>query len=227
VKSSNGDTRVGTAAGDLRVSAANGGIAGDVAKAGLGAKSANGDVRLGEAVRGSVVLETHAGDVEVGIREGTAAYPDVRSPAGRVLNGSTRPMRRTVRRDRRGARANVDRRRRHPAGVTDGRGAGSGAPGPPVAVLARADLEEGEGDRQHGADADEHDRDRVGRRLAAAGREHDEARDDEDDGGDDAARAHGEALPGGRVRDERCDPRRSPATWRAATSSELGGPARA
>jgi hypothetical protein len=86
VRSSNGDTWVGTAGGDLRVRAANGGIAVDVAKAGLGAKSANGDVRLGEAVRGSVVLETHAGDVEVGIREGTAAYLDVRSVAGRVLN---------------------------------------------------------------------------------------------------------------------------------------------
>jgi DUF4097 and DUF4098 domain-containing protein YvlB len=72
-----------------------------VAKAGLGAKSANGDVRLGEAVRGSVVLETHAGDVEVGIREGTAAYLDVRSVAGRVLNeldaaGAPEPSAETV-----------------------------------------------------------------------------------------------------------------------------------
>jgi len=86
IKSSNGDTWVGTAGGDLRVSAANGSIAIDRAHASLGAKSAEGDVRLGEAVRGSVVLETHVGDVEVGIREGTAAYLDVSAAAGRVRN---------------------------------------------------------------------------------------------------------------------------------------------
>ena len=50
------------------------------------AKSANGDVRLGEAVRGSVVLETKLGDLEVGIPEGTAAWLDVRATAGRVHN---------------------------------------------------------------------------------------------------------------------------------------------
>ena len=86
VKNSNGDTWVGEAGGDLRVSAANGDIAVDVARASLVAKSANGDVRLGEAVRGSVVLETGLGDVEVGIREGTAAWLDVRASAGKVHN---------------------------------------------------------------------------------------------------------------------------------------------
>ena len=58
IKNSNGDTWVGVAGGDLRVSAANGNIAVDLAHAGVVAKSANGDVRLGEVVRGSVVLET-------------------------------------------------------------------------------------------------------------------------------------------------------------------------
>ena len=86
IKNSNGDTWVGEAAGDLRISAANGSIAVDVAQASLVAKSSNGDVRLGEAVRGSVVLETRLGDLEVGIREGTAAWIDVRSTAGKVHN---------------------------------------------------------------------------------------------------------------------------------------------
>jgi Putative adhesin len=86
IKSSNGDTWVGEAGGDLRIKAANGSIAVDLARATVGAKSANGDVRLGEAVRDSVVLETHLGDVEVGIRDGTAAWLDVRAAAGRVLN---------------------------------------------------------------------------------------------------------------------------------------------
>jgi hypothetical protein len=86
VKNSNGDTWIGLASGELRVSAANGNIAVDAAEAGLVAKSSNGDVRLGEAVRRSVVLETKLGDVEVGIRDGTAAWLDVRSAAGRVHN---------------------------------------------------------------------------------------------------------------------------------------------
>jgi DUF4097 and DUF4098 domain-containing protein YvlB len=86
IKNSNGDTWVGVAGGDLRIKAANGSIAVDLARATLGAKSANGDVRVGEAVRDSVVLETHLGDVEVGIRDGTAAWLDVRAAAGKVLN---------------------------------------------------------------------------------------------------------------------------------------------
>jgi Putative adhesin len=86
IKSSNGDTWIGVAGGDLRVNAANGNIAVDLAQATVGAKSANGDVRLGEVVRGSVVLETRLGDLEVGIREGTAAWLDVRSTAGKVHN---------------------------------------------------------------------------------------------------------------------------------------------
>jgi hypothetical protein len=86
IRNSNGDTWVGVAGGDLRIKAANGSIAVDLAQSTVTAKSANGDVRLGEAVRGSVVLETSLGDVEVGIREGTAAWLDVRAGAGRVHN---------------------------------------------------------------------------------------------------------------------------------------------
>jgi hypothetical protein len=86
VKNSNGDTWVGAARGDLRVSAANGSIAIDLAHASVGAKSANGDVRLGEVERGSVMLETKLGDLEVGIREGTAAWLDVSAAAGKVHN---------------------------------------------------------------------------------------------------------------------------------------------
>jgi Putative adhesin len=86
IKNSNGDTWVGLAGGDLRVKAANGDIAVDEAHASVGAKSANGDVRLGEVLRGAVVLETQIGDLEVGIREGTAAYLDVRASAGAVHN---------------------------------------------------------------------------------------------------------------------------------------------
>jgi hypothetical protein len=86
IKNSNRDTWVGVARGELRIKAANGSIAVDVAHANVGAKSANGDVRLGEVVRGTVVLETKIGDLEVGIREGTAAWLDVSSRFGHVRN---------------------------------------------------------------------------------------------------------------------------------------------
>ena len=86
IKNSNGATWIGVAGGDLRASAANGSIAVDRANATVVAKSSNGDVRVGEAVRGTVVLETQIGDLEVGIREGTPAYLDVRSSAGKVYN---------------------------------------------------------------------------------------------------------------------------------------------
>lgn len=86
IKNSNGDTWIGAAGGDLRVNAANGSIAVDIAHASVVAKSANGDVRLGDVTRGSVVLETHIGDLEVGIRDGTAAWLDVRAKAGKVHN---------------------------------------------------------------------------------------------------------------------------------------------
>jgi hypothetical protein len=86
ITTAKGDTWVGAAGGDLRVKAAAGSIAVDAAEASVGAKSAYGDVRLGQVGRGSVVLETHAGDVEVGIPEGTAAWLEASSAAGRVHN---------------------------------------------------------------------------------------------------------------------------------------------
>lgn len=86
IKNSNGDTWVGVANGDLRLKAANGNIAVDLAHATVGAKCANGDIRLSDVARGSVVLETRVGDLEVGIREGTAAWLDVSATAGRLHN---------------------------------------------------------------------------------------------------------------------------------------------
>jgi putative adhesin len=86
IKNSNGDTWVGSVAGDLRVQAANGSIAVDHAGASVVAKSSNGDVRLGSVARGSVVLETSLGDLEVGIPDGVPAYLDARAVAGRVQN---------------------------------------------------------------------------------------------------------------------------------------------
>ncbi|MFI9010509.1 DUF4097 family beta strand repeat-containing protein [Actinosynnema sp. NPDC053489] len=86
VKNSNGATRIGEVTGDVRVSGANGDILVGHAAGDLTAKTSMGDIRVAEVVRGSVVLHTRAGELEIGIREGTAAWLDVRSVAGRVRN---------------------------------------------------------------------------------------------------------------------------------------------
>lgn len=85
-KNLNGDTWVGEITGDFRCRSANGNIAVDRAQASLVAKTANGDVRFRDVARGSAVLESAFGELEVGIREGTSALLDVRSGFGTVDN---------------------------------------------------------------------------------------------------------------------------------------------
>ncbi len=84
IKDGNGDTRDGEVTGDRRVTAANGDVVVDRAGASVVVKTANGSVRVGEVVRGSVVLETALGELEVGIRQGNAAWLDASSGCGRV-----------------------------------------------------------------------------------------------------------------------------------------------
>lgn len=86
LRNSNGATRVGSVDGDLRVKAANGAIEVGRATGNVVAKSANGDVSVDHVGRGAVVLETHVGDVQVGIPVGTAAWLDLDATAGRVDN---------------------------------------------------------------------------------------------------------------------------------------------
>jgi Putative adhesin len=86
LKNSNGDTWIGEVSGTARVSAANGDIAIDVARAGVRAKTANGAVRLGEVAAGDAVAQTAAGDLEVGVRDGVAAWLDLHTAFGHVRN---------------------------------------------------------------------------------------------------------------------------------------------
>jgi hypothetical protein len=86
LKNSNGETRVGEVTGDLRVNTANGDILVDLAHTGVLAKTAAGDIRVGEVVRDRVVLETAVGEIEVGIREGSAAWLELNSLTGTVRN---------------------------------------------------------------------------------------------------------------------------------------------
>lgn len=94
VKNSNGNTAIDAATGDVRVRAANGSISVDRAGAGVDAKTSNGSIRLGAVARGSVVLGTAMGDLEIGIAEGTAAWLEVNTGFGHVrnlLDNATRP----------------------------------------------------------------------------------------------------------------------------------------
>lgn len=84
VMSANGDIAIGDVTGDLRLSTANGDISVERAHATVAAKTANGDVRIGEVVRGAVALESASGALEIGVREGTAAWLDVRTHSGTV-----------------------------------------------------------------------------------------------------------------------------------------------
>jgi DUF4097 and DUF4098 domain-containing protein YvlB len=83
-KTSSGDVAVGEVTGDLRLNTAYGDITVDRALATVVAKTAYGSVRIGEVSRGSVMLATGFGDMEVGIADGTAAWLDVSSGFGSV-----------------------------------------------------------------------------------------------------------------------------------------------
>ncbi|GHI82715.1 DUF4097 family beta strand repeat-containing protein [Streptomyces xanthophaeus] len=89
LKNSHGTTTVGATTGELRVSGANGDI--EIRRAGdsVTATTAHGALRVGEVTRGSVQLETSYGSIEVGVREGTAAWLDVSSGSGQVRNTLT------------------------------------------------------------------------------------------------------------------------------------------
>jgi len=86
IKNLNGVTWIGEVKGDLRCNAANGDITIERALGAVAAKTANGAVRIGEVVHGTIELGTSYGELEVGIRKGTAALLDVRSQFGSVRN---------------------------------------------------------------------------------------------------------------------------------------------
>ena len=89
VKNINGDTLIGKVAGPLRCTGANGDIVVNQAHESVVAKTANGNIRIHTVGQGAVSLHTAAGELEVGIPEGTAAMLDVKSSFGKVRNGLT------------------------------------------------------------------------------------------------------------------------------------------
>jgi DUF4097 and DUF4098 domain-containing protein YvlB len=89
VKNSNGTTVIGAARGPLKLRSANGDITVQATTDDVEAKTANGTIRVLEAERGSLTLETAMGEIEVGVRDGTAAWLDIKTKFGRVRNEMT------------------------------------------------------------------------------------------------------------------------------------------
>ncbi|WP_282692342.1 DUF4097 family beta strand repeat-containing protein [Streptomyces sp. CC208A] len=89
LKNSHGTTTVGAVTGELRVSGAHGDITVGRAENSVVATTAHGTVSIGEVARGTVRLETNYGAIDVGVREGTAAWLDATSGSGQVRNGLT------------------------------------------------------------------------------------------------------------------------------------------
>jgi hypothetical protein len=87
VKNLNGRTWISRVGGDVRVKSANGAVTIEEAHRNVTVKTANGDIRLGQVARGSATMETAAGRVEIGIREGTAAWIDANTRFGQIHNG--------------------------------------------------------------------------------------------------------------------------------------------
>jgi hypothetical protein len=86
VKNSNGDSTIRDVTGDLQVKAANGSITVERPRGSVTAKTSNGSIRIGDASRGTLQLETSAGELEVGIHPGSTAYLDVHTKSGTFEN---------------------------------------------------------------------------------------------------------------------------------------------
>jgi DUF4097 and DUF4098 domain-containing protein YvlB len=86
VTASNGTIRLGVVTGPLTVKATNGPVSVDRALSDVTVANSNGEVRIGEVVRGKVNAASKNGRVEVGVREGSAAWLELNTGVGRVYN---------------------------------------------------------------------------------------------------------------------------------------------
>jgi putative adhesin len=86
ISTSSGKVQIGEVEGTAVIRSSNGAISVDRAGAGVDAKTSNGGIRLGEVARGSIVLGTPAGDLEIGVAEGTAAWLEMSTGHGDVYN---------------------------------------------------------------------------------------------------------------------------------------------
>ncbi|WP_049561671.1 DUF4097 family beta strand repeat-containing protein [Nonomuraea sp. SBT364] len=84
VKTAHGEIRLREVTGELRLSSAHGDSVVDRALGDIAVKTAYGSVRIGDVASGSVVMETTGGGLELGVREGSAAWLDLSSKYGTV-----------------------------------------------------------------------------------------------------------------------------------------------
>ncbi|WP_051944021.1 DUF4097 family beta strand repeat-containing protein [Streptacidiphilus rugosus] len=86
VSAGNGKLRVGLVTGPANLKAANGSVHVDRALADITAVNSNGEVVIGEVVRGKVNATSKNGGVEIGVREGSAAWLELSTQVGHVYN---------------------------------------------------------------------------------------------------------------------------------------------
>jgi hypothetical protein len=89
VSTSNGKLQLGVVTGPANVKCSNGSVSVDRALSDITAESSNGEVRIDEVVRGKVTAMSKNGSVEVGVREGSAAWLELNTGVGRVYNELT------------------------------------------------------------------------------------------------------------------------------------------
>jgi DUF4097 and DUF4098 domain-containing protein YvlB len=89
VSSSNGTIRIGVVTGPANVKVSNGALFVDRALSDITAANANGEVRIGEVVRGKVNATSKNGRVDVGVRDGSTAWLELNTTVGCVYNELT------------------------------------------------------------------------------------------------------------------------------------------
>jgi DUF4097 and DUF4098 domain-containing protein YvlB len=86
VEAASGAVELGDVSGDLRIVSASGRISVGRSASSVDVRSAAGRGELGELVQGRASVTTKAGDIVLGIARGTAAWLDLTSTVGRVIN---------------------------------------------------------------------------------------------------------------------------------------------
>ncbi|WP_042372759.1 DUF4097 family beta strand repeat-containing protein [Streptacidiphilus neutrinimicus] len=86
VDNDNGKVQIAVVTGAATVKCANGSVNVERALSDITATSSNGEVRIGEVVRGKVSATSKNGGVEVGVRDGSAAWLELNTGVGRVYN---------------------------------------------------------------------------------------------------------------------------------------------
>ncbi len=84
LRAPDGDIHVEEVTGELNAGTAGGSITVGRAHAGVTAKTKHGDIRLREVATGTVLAETGAGEVEIGLRPGAAAELQLTTRSGTV-----------------------------------------------------------------------------------------------------------------------------------------------